>query len=129
LLLAGMGCSDGVTPALHNLVYKGQAPDSTVVLLLEVDFDDPDGDLGEGFLEVFIDGQSTSLGLLDLSPIFVRNAVDTDATSGTLAIPLELALEEDTLPPSGTTFSVGFRATDAADHTSAEVSTFLKLTY
>jgi hypothetical protein len=126
----GAGCDDGYTPLLSDLRFDGPAPDSATVLLLSVDFRDGDGNLGTGFLETFIDGDPTSAGPLDLLPIFLRSDVPVDATDGTLEFVLELSIGSSSAPPpSGTEFSLGVRATDAADNTSSTASLGLRLTY
>lgn len=121
-------CDDGFSPALSNLRFDGPAKDSATVLLLSVDFHDGDGDLGRGTLATFIDGEPTSAGALDLLPIFLRSGLPVNATEGTLQFVLELALGASP-PPSGTTFHLGVRATDIAEHTSATDEIPLTLTY
>jgi hypothetical protein len=122
------GCGDGVTPVLDDFRFDGAAPDSATVLLLSADFRDDDGDLGTGLLETFIDDTPTSAGALDLLPIFVRSDLPVDATEGTLRFVLELSLGA-TPPPSGETFGLGARLTDADGNSSATRSIRLQLTY
>jgi len=122
-------CGDGVTPELRRFAFVGQAPDSPLVLLFELDFFDGDADLARGGIEPFIDDQATSLGTLALLPIFIENEVAEDATSGTLDITLELSLTEESLPPSGTTFTMSVRAIDEAQRVSNEPSVDLEITY
>lgn len=132
VLLGSTACtslySDGQTPQILDLRMMGQAPDASTVMLIEADFFDPDGDLGEGALETFIDANPTSLGGLAMLPIFVHSGVPLDATEGTLSFVLELSLAE-TLPESGTQFSLGVVVTDAAQHSSERRDTRIALTY
>lgn len=121
-------CSDGMTPQVTDLRMTGQAPDSTTVMLMEADFFDPDGDLGQGSLETFIDANPTSLGGLAMQPIFVRSGVPLDATEGTLSFVLELSVA-GALPESGTQFSLGVVVTDAADHSSERAEARVELSY
>lgn len=117
LSLALMGCDGGgPTPRLSSLHFDGQAPDSPLVLLLSIAFEDEDGDLGEGALETFINQKATSAGALQLLPIFLQSDVDPESTEGVLRFVLELSFNED--PKSGTSFSLGARAVDEAQHTS-----------
>jgi hypothetical protein len=127
-LVALMGCGDGVTPSLSGLRFDGQAEDSASVLLFSVDFHDGDSDLGGGTLEVFLDGEPTRAGPLDLAPLFLRSGLALDATDGSLRFVLELAPASSSQPPPGTTFSLGVRATDAAAHTSPTDAISLRLT-
>ncbi|HEY1099282.1 MAG TPA: hypothetical protein VGF99_10145, partial [Myxococcota bacterium] len=90
-IVAG-GCSDGFTPSLHNFTYDGLAPDSSTVLLLSVDFEDPDGNLGGGLMESFLDGRPTGAGDLELAPMFSQTGLPLDAKSGDLQFVLELNL-------------------------------------
>ena len=122
------GCGDGVTPVLDDFRFDGPAPDSATVLLLSADFRDGDGDLGTGFLETFIDDEPTSAGPLELLPIFVRSDLPANATEGTLRFVLELSLGA-TPPPSGATFSLGARVTDADGRSSAVRAVRLQLSY
>jgi hypothetical protein len=122
-------CGDGVTPQLTRFSFTGQAPDSPLVLLFDVDFIDGDGDLARGGLETFIDDRATSLGVISLVPIFIQNELPENATEGTLGIVLELSLSEATLPPSGTEFEMSIRVVDAANHVSNEPAVSLEITY
>ena len=122
----GAGCDDGVTPALSNFRFDGAAEDSPLVLLLSVDFHDGDGDLSGGAMETFIDQEPPSAGALDLTTLFLENGVGLGANDGTLGFVLELAFGA-TLPESGSTFTLGVRATDAAKHTSPTQEIKIKL--
>jgi hypothetical protein len=130
------GCSvaaDADAPRLSSLTYDGQAPDSTLVLLMSVDFADADGDLGVegGVLETFINGKATSAGPIPLFTIFVQNELPLDATEGTLAFTLELSFPEAEAdrPDDGSSFRLGTRAQDAAGHVSTTEQVALRLTY
>lgn len=126
-LSAGLlgGCYDGVSPSLHDLRFDGQAPDSPVVLLFSVDFEDPNGDLGHGLLETFINGRASGLGALGLEPTFLWNELPLDATEGTLELVLELSLAE---PPSdGAEFELGVRALDSLGHVSAPATVRMRV--
>lgn len=121
----GCGCGDGRTPQLSSFRFDGQAPDSPLVLLLSVAFTDDDGDLGEGTLETFINQRATSAGGLELLPIFLQSDVEPEATSGVLEFVLELSFREE--PESGSSFSLGARAEDAAGNTSTTQEIKLRL--
>ena len=122
-------CGDGVTPQITRFAFTGQAPDSSLVLLFDVDFVDGDGDLAGGGLETFIDDRATSLGVISLVPVFIQNDLPATATDGTLEIVLELSLTDETLPPSGTEFEMAIRVVDEAQHVSNEPSVNLEITY
>ena len=115
-VLACVACGDDETPVLHALRYDGQAPDSELVLLFTARFSDPDGDLGEGFLETFIQGRPSGLGRLPLRPIFLWNELPLQATEGELEFHLELALASSF--DVATTFELGVRAVDDAGNAS-----------
>lgn len=130
VLLAALlaGCGDGHTPQLSNLALDGQAPDSPLVLLLSLDFKDDDGDLADGVLDTFINGTPTSAGALPLLPIFIASDVEPGATRGHLEFVLELSFA-DPPPASGSSFTMGARATDGGNSTSTTQEVRLKLEY
>lgn len=128
LLALATACDDGFTPSLSNFAFDGLARDSPTVLLLSTDFHDGDGDLGGGTLETFIDQRPTDAGTLALPTLFAQSGLDPAATEGDLQFVLELNLN-DTLPPSGSTFKLGVRATDAAGNSSPTSEITLQLTY
>jgi hypothetical protein len=129
VIACGAACTGGAggpVPAIANLTYDGPAPDSPLVLLLSVDFTDDDGDLSGGVLDTFINQRPTSAGPLQLLPIFIESHLDAHATSGTLDFVLELSFGDDP-PASGSTFTLGARATDGADNTSGTQEIKLRL--
>lgn len=130
-LCAGCGPADPSTPRLSALSFDGQAPDSTLVLLMSVHFEDEDGDLGRGQLETFINQTATSAGPIPLLGIFVQNDVPLDAVEGELEFVLELSFpdEESDWPAEGSTFRLGTRAIDAEGNASSTVEVALRLSY
>jgi hypothetical protein len=131
VVVAGLltaACGDGRTPVLRDLRFDGQAPDSPLVILLSVGFEDPDGDLGDGHLLTLINGTPTSAGQLPLLPIFISSGVDDRATSGRLDFVLELSFA-DRPPPAGSAFTLGARATDGDNNTSGTQEIRLRLDY
>lgn len=134
-MLSLLGCDDGVTPALSDFKFDGAAPDSPLVLLLSVAFHDGNGDLGvdrggaeRGQLETFIDERPTQAGALALTPLFLESGLAPEATDGRINFVLELAFGDDA-PPSGSTFSLGCRATDAARNSSSTQEINLKIEF
>lgn len=129
LLTAALaGCGDGRTPQLSNLTLDGQAPDSPLVLLLSLDFADDDGDLADGVLDTFINSEPTSAGPMPLLPIFISSDVEPGADRGHLEFVLELSFA-DPAPATGSTFTMGARATDGDNRTSTTQEVRLKLEY
>lgn len=124
-LALSLGCGDGRTPRLTSLRFDGQAPDSPLVLLLSVSFEDDDGDLGAGGLETFINQKPTSAGALELLPIFLQSDVDPEATTGVLDFVLELSFNEE--PQDGSSFTLGARAVDGARNASSTQEIKLRL--
>lgn len=120
------GCGVPGDPVLSGLRFHGQAKDSPLVLLLSVDFRDDDGNLSDGVLETFINQRPTSAGPLPLLPLFLSSELDERASSGTIDFVLELAFADDP-PDSGTSFTLGARASDGADNTSSTQEIRLKL--
>ena len=123
--LVACGPADGRTPRVEELRYDGQAPDSELVLLFTAHLTDPDGDLGDGDLETFINRSPSALGALALRPLFLFNGVPLDATEGEIEFSLELALPGE--PQRGTRFELGVRAVDAAGNVSNIESVELEL--
>lgn len=129
LLMAALaGCGDGRTPQLSGFRFDGQAEDSPLVLLLSLEFTDVDGDLADGVLDTFINSEPTSAGPLPLLPIFIASDVDPGAEQGRLEFVLELSFA-DPPPASGSSFSLGARATDGDNNTSTTQEIRLKLEY
>jgi hypothetical protein len=124
-----VGCDDGITPSLSGFRFDGASPDSATVLLLSTGFHDGDGDLSSGSLETFIDARPTSAGALPLLPMFLQSGVAENATDGRLEFVLELNVAEGSAPPSGSSFKLGIRATDAALNSSSTSEITLRLTY
>ena len=124
MLVSVLGCAgqsvnlDGHTPSLGPLEYMGQAPDSPEVLLLHIEFSDPDGDLGNGVLEIFANDQSTDIGGLSLEPLFFENDLSLDAVAGELDFVVEIAIDESSIPEEGAVFKIGARAVDSESHVS-----------
>ncbi len=131
LCTSACGGGDGVTPRLSALTFNGQAPDSTLVLLMSVHFEDEDGDLGGGSLETFINGTATSAGPIPFLSMFVQNDVALDATEGDLDFVLELAFADDESewPEAGSSFKLGTRASDTEGNASSTEQVTLSLTY
>lgn len=125
-LLAGAACGDGETPVLEDLTYDGQSPDSELVLLFTARVSDPDGDLGEGFFETFINDRPSGLGRLSLKSIFLWNELPLDARRGDLEFFLELALAD--APREESTFDLGVRAVDVAGNSSELKTVRLEVT-
>lgn len=115
-VLVASACSDEHAPRLHDLSFAGQAPESDLVLIFTVGFEDPDGDLGRGVLETFVNERPSGLGPLSLEPIFLWSRVPLDATFGEIEFVLELSLDE--APSDGTEFKLGVRVLDEQAHVS-----------
>jgi hypothetical protein len=118
-------CGDGVTPEITALNFKGQAPDAPLVVVTEVEFSDPDGDLADGFIETFVNNKPSGLGQLSLVPYFLFAEEPLNAGFGAFDFQLELNLGEDTEDVA--VFDLGFRLTDAAGHVSPTKSIRLRL--
>ncbi|MFZ9889618.1 MAG: hypothetical protein ACO3JL_19155 [Myxococcota bacterium] len=117
--------SDGVSPRIEQLRFQGQAPDSDLVLLFASRFTDPDGDLGRGYLETFLNERPSGLGQLPLQSLFLQKGLPLDANEGTFSFALELAVAE---APAGTTpFRLGVRLVDAAGNNSQTEEVALEL--
>lgn len=115
-LLLGAACGDGMTPRITSLSFDGQAPDSDLMLLFTAAFEDDDGDLGDGFLETFVNGRPSGLGELDLRNWFLWSDLPLDATRGDVSFALELVLSD--VPEGGASFDFGARAVDGAGNAS-----------
>ncbi|MCP4504460.1 MAG: hypothetical protein GY822_31510 [Deltaproteobacteria bacterium] len=124
-----IGCNDGVSPQVSNLSYDGQASDVSTLLLFTLEFADPNGDLGDGRMETFINNRASELPPLALQPLFLREDISLTATQGLLPFEVELSLGSDpsTWPDEGTGFEFGVRLEDEEGHFS-DVCT-LKLTF
>jgi len=104
LLLAA--CGGG--PQLTHLRCREtpcQDPEDPFKLRLAVDFSDPSGTLSEGTLELLLDG--TLQNAVSLNDLFTAQGIGARATSGTLSVDEEFALDSVS---SGESFNVGLTA-------------------
>ena len=124
LLLSGCP-NDIVSPRINELTFVGQAPDAPSVLIFQVDFEDPDGDLGDGVLETFINSRPSGIGLLELNSIFLFSELPLDATRGSFDFVIEVSFDEDT--PAGASFEFGARLLDSSENNSSTTTINLKL--
>lgn len=117
--------SDGISPEVRQVEFLGQAPDAPLVVITRLTFFDPDGDLGEGTLETFVNSRPSGLGILELTPYFLFAEVPLDANEGSFDFQLELNL--DAGGPDSSSFDLGFRLIDADGNTSRTRSVRLRV--
>lgn len=108
--------SDGRSPEVRSVEFLGQGPDAPLVVITRITFFDPNGDLGEGTLESFVNGRPSGLGILELTPYFLFAELPLDANEGSFDFQLELNLDDD--GPESSSFDLGFRLIDALGNTS-----------
>jgi hypothetical protein len=124
LMVAACGGPSDV-PRVEELRYLGQAKDSTLVLLFEVDFSDDNGDLNEGRLETFINDRATRLSQQPLAPLLLESGISPTATTGTFDLALEIAFVDGV--EVGASFDVGTRIVDAQNHVSDTETVTLRI--
>lgn len=135
LMLASLAACGGEheanTPWLTHLAYDGQAEKNALVILLSLDFEDGDGDLGAGLLSPMINGKDSGEKPLPLKSIFAESDVALDATQGHLQFGLEILmdLQPDYRPDPGSTFELGVKLQDAAGHDSNHPSLYMRIDY
>ena len=126
--LAWFGCGQPEAPVLSDLRYLGQSEDNASVLLFQVDFQDSDGDLGQGATEYFLDGQATLVEAVDNRTLFLANEMDLSAKEGTLDFVLELRVEVDKPSSAEQEFEFAVQMRDAAGFESNRENLRLQLT-
>ena len=77
-------CGSPDAPVISNLEFLGQAEENPTVLLFSVDFEDRDGDLGDGATTFLLNGETTSIEPLANQPLFIANNLPFEASTGTL---------------------------------------------
>ena len=123
--LSACGATDA--PVLSELIFLGQAEENAAVLLFTVNFEDPDGDLGEGATVFLLNGEKTGLEPLSNQAVFIANDLPFDATSGTLEFVVELAFEDESLAADQEEFEFSVKMNDAAGYDSNTVQVTLLL--
>src|SRR5690349_8767573 len=91
-------CGDHVTastapgsPVIDRATVATQLAQDTWTVVLGVDFEDTDGDLGQGDVAFFLNDDSGTRSTQSLPAVFHESAVPVDATAGTLTVPLRFA--------------------------------------
>lgn len=122
---------DANSPWLTNLRYDGQAQDNALVLLMSVDFEDGDGDLGVGELHPLVNGEESGEEPLLLKSIFALSDLALNATQGRLAFNFEVLMDLDPQyrPDPGSTFDIGVEMLDAAGNKSNHPSLYMRIDY
>lgn len=131
-LIAGCGPAPVAgAPQLRDLRLDGQAPRNAMVLLFSVQFEDLEGDLGEGSLTPFVNDRDTGEAPLPLADLLLASGLEPDATAGELAFNLEVEMSLDPAhrPEPGSTFKVGVEFTDEAGHVSNRPTVTLRIDY
>lgn len=101
-------------PRILDLVYLGQSPKSLQVLLFEIAFDDADGDLGQGFVDVFISGGTTPM---PMHFFLLQAGVSSKAKFGRFVLPVQIEFQGQG-QSFATRFEIGFQLRDALGHKS-----------
>jgi hypothetical protein len=120
LLSAALSCgsekptpADPYAPEIRSMHLLGSAKAYSEVLLFEVNFADADADLGEGTLEIFIDGKPVPGD--ELFHLFLVNEVDPNAKEGTFVFHLEIFYKQG----SKQSMEIAARLIDKAGRASA----------
>lgn len=120
LILTMIGC--GVEPCSEERSEGSDAPELSVfaldsqmetdpwTLIFSATFADPDGDLGTGRVEFFLNGQASDTSV-ELRELFRQSGLPLNATGGRFAIPLRFS---DTVT-DGAKVKLGVQLVDAAD--------------
>lgn len=118
-------------PVVHALSYDGQAQQNPLVLLFSLQFEDADGDLGDGTLRPLVNGRPTEEEPLAMLDLLLTAGLALNAAAGTVTFELEVEMDLDpaTRPKEGSTFTVGTELTDAAGHQSNRPSVTLRIDY
>jgi len=112
---------------LSELTFIGQAQASPAVLLFTVDFQDSNGDLGEGATQFLLNSEETGLDPLSNQAVFLANDLPFDATQGTLEFVVELAFDDESLVTEQEEFEFSVKMNDAAGYDSNTVHVTLLL--
>jgi hypothetical protein len=124
-VLAACGAQEA--PVLSEFTFVGQAQESPSVLLFTVDFQDSDGDLGDGATQFLLNGEQTDLEPLSNQAVFLANELPLDARQGTLEFVVELAFDDESLAAEQEEFEFSVKMNDAAGYDSNAVHVTLLL--
>jgi hypothetical protein len=106
-------------PRILDVRYIGQSPVAQNVILLEIDYDDADGDLYDGTIDILFDGKGGEAAGAPLRPLLLQGENAPDARSGTFVLPVQLILAGSNAGLSqSTTFEISLQLTDALGHKS-----------
>ncbi|MEW5852980.1 MAG: hypothetical protein AB2A00_29625 [Myxococcota bacterium] len=116
-------------PLLTNLNFDGAAADSPTVLLFSMDFRDSDRNLSAGTLKPLINGKPTGDEPVPLQDLFIASGLPLDTANGTLEFVLEVQISDENRPEPGSTFDVGFEATDGDGNVSNTPTSTLEISF
>ena len=132
LLVVGLvfpACGNVNAPALSQLVFVGQAPENPAVLLFTVNFEDANGDLGEGVTTFLLNNEETALQPLSNRSMFIANNLPFDTKSGTLEFVVELTMGDESPSTKDEEFEFSVKMNDAEGYESNEVNLKLLLSF
>lgn len=101
---------DAAAPRVTEFSLFEQLEGDPWTVVLAVGFTDSDGNTGTGTIEFFVNGASSGEPL-DLEPLFLPAALDTNATAGRFAVPIRFPEGAS----DGTSLRLGIQLLDATD--------------
>jgi hypothetical protein len=79
-------------PRILEVTYLRQSPAAKQVLVFEIKFEDADGDIAEGHVEIFLNQSKANTTRLPLKPLMLQNEVPLGAKLGSFLVPVEIFL-------------------------------------
>lgn len=123
------GCGNANAPTLSDLDFVGQAQENPAVLLFTVNFEDANGDLGEGITTFLLNNEETALEPLSNESMFIANNLPFDTKSGTLEFVVELTMDAASPSTKDEEFEFSVKMNDAEGYESNEVELNLLLSF
>lgn len=113
-------------PRIVNIEYLGQSKVSSQVLLFELEFDDADGDVDDGFVDIYVGQNLSKKTQLALKPLMLQALIAPKATSGRFPLPIQVIFDNTSGGFSRTRFSIGLQLRDQLGHASNFVTVRFK---
>ena len=87
--------STETAPTINNFEFLYQLPEDPTLAVYGIDFQDADGDLYQGKLEVYVGSASSPSFSADMATIYTLSSLSLGSTEGRFALPQSYKLSTD----------------------------------
>lgn len=105
-------------PRIVDVAYIGQSPVAKQVLIFQISFEDDDGDLKEGYVEINPNQNRISLTRLPLKPLLLQSEVHPGAKRGVFQVPVDVSFTGAGEGRARMRFEIALQLRDALGHKS-----------